>query len=278
MFAQVTSISEFLSLWLSHELLPPAEQAVLLTYYSSYKRHFPPRLKYYYDRQTQEVVDLIHRQPQARVMEIGCGTGTESLWMALQGARVHAIELTLDRYKAALARKRVLEADLGKALDCEFSNVSMLDLDGTNTYDIIWMEQAFHHLEPREEVVRKVVRLLRPGGHLVVSEANSLNPLLQMQVLSQRGFKTVKTFQDHTGRVHQYGDERILSATTLARLFSQHGIECASTEHFRLFPNHPVFDSWLSLEKTAPKWIRPLFSHYNYVGRKHVQALQVTAA
>ena len=270
MFGSATNISEFLQQWLSTETLPEAEQKILWQYYASYRWHFPPRLQHYYRRQTDEVMALLRRNPGARVLEIGCGAGTESLWMAMQGAHVDAIELSQARFHTAMARKVVVERELGRTLQCHFINETVFDMEVTQPYDLLWMEQTFHHLEPREAMVDKLASLVRPGGHIVVSEANGLNPLLQAQLFAQRGFsfKTIRHFEDHLGRRHPYGDERILSAHGLSRLFERRGVDRVSIEHFRLFPSSPVFDSLLSWEEAAPRWLPPLFTHYNYVGVK----------
>lgn len=270
MFSNVITISEFLQQWLSKETLPEAEQKILWQYYEGYRRHFPPRLQHYYRRQTDETMALLAANPGARVLEIGCGAGTESLWMALQGAQVDAIELSQERFRTAMARKVVLERELGRTLQCRFINETVFDLEVTQPYDLLWMEQTFHHLEPREAMVDKLASIVRPGGHIVVSEANGLNPLLQAQLFAQRGFsfKTIRHFEDHLGRLHPYGDERILSARRLSRLFERRGVDQVSVEHFRLFPNSPVFDNLLSWEEAAPGWLPPLFTHYNYVGIK----------
>lgn len=270
MFASATNISEFLAQWLSKETLPEAEQKILWQYYASHRRHFPPRLQHYYRRQTDEIMELLRRNPGARVLEIGCGTGTESLWMAMQGAQVDAIELSQERYRTAMARKAVLERELGRTLQCRFINETVFEMAVTQPYDVLWMEQTFHHLEPREAMVDKLVAIVRRGGHIVVSEANGLNPLLQAQLWAQRGFsfKTVRHFVDHKGREHPYGDERVLSARSLSRLFRRRGVEQVSLEHYRLFPSGPNFDGLLSWEEAAPRWLPPLFTHYNYVGIK----------
>lgn len=268
MFTQATTIAEFLKLWLTRETLPPAEQRTLWEYYAGYRRHFPPRLQHHYCRQIEEVMQLLQRQPGARVLEIGCGTGTESLWMALRGAQVDAIELSQERFRTANARKALLESELGRPLQCRFINETVMDLAPEQPYDILWMEQAFHHLEPREVMVDKLAGIVRPGGHIVISEANGLNPLLQAQLFSQRGFRTIRHFEDHLGRRHPYGDERVLSAGRLAGLFSRRGVERVSVAYYRLFPNGPAFDRLLAVEEAAPRWLPPLFTHYNYVGMK----------
>ena len=268
MFKDAATISDFLQLWLHHAVLPAPQQAVFDKYYGSYKRHFPPRLQHYYARQIRDVQQLIGHRPGSRVLEIGCGTGTESLWMAMLGASVTAVELTRERFEVALARQAALEADLGRRLDCTFINASLLDLPDQTPFDILWMEQAFHHLEPRAAIVARIAELTAMGGHVVISEANALNPLLQAQLLRRRGIRTLKHFVDESGRRHPYGDERILPAGALARLLATVGIEQRAIEHFRLFPNTPAFDRWLWLERATPTWLRPLFTHYNYVGCK----------
>ncbi|MFO1218987.1 MAG: class I SAM-dependent methyltransferase [Burkholderiaceae bacterium] len=260
-----------MKVWLENDLLPTTHQRVFDRYYSSYKRHFPPRLQYYYSRQVREVMELVRAQPDRRVLEIGCGTGTESLWMAMNGALVRAIELSTERFEVALARKAALEAHLGRTLGCDFMNQSLLDLGDEERYDIIWMEQAFHHLEPRARVVQKIASLVEPGGYVVISEANALNPLLQAQLLWRRGFRTQKEYRDDAGRIHPYGDERVLTGHRLGRWLASQGIETVSIEHFRVFPNNHRFDHLLDIERSLPSWVLPMFTHYNYVGRKIVE-------
>src|SRR4051812_20116500 len=101
--------------------------------------------------------------------------------------------------------------------------------------------------------------MVKPGGHVVISEANGLNPLLQAKLIRERGLKTIRYFEDHTGRRHPYGDERILTASSLARLFARRGVSRLSVEYFRVFPNSPVFDRLLSVEQATPRWLAPLF-------------------
>jgi len=269
MFEAPQPISECLLLWLEQETLPAGEQKTLWEYYAGYRRHFPVRLQHYYRRQIAEVMALLRHHVGAHVLEIGCDTGTESLWMAMHGASVDAVELSQERFRTAMSRKAVLEHDLGRRLDCTFINTTLLDMEVSAHYDILWMEQAFHHLELREAVVDRLVSLVRPGGHIVISESNALNhPLLQTQLFRQRGFATIRHFEDHTGRRHPYGDERILTAHSLARLFMRRGVARVSVEYFRVFPNHSAFDSLLALEQSTPAWLSPLFPHFNYVGRK----------
>ena len=49
------------------------------------------------------------------------------------------------------------------------------------------------------------------------------------------------------------------------------GIEKQSVRYFRLFPSHPAFEPLFGIERAlARSRIAPLYSHYNFVGRKTV--------
>lgn len=93
----------------------------------------------------------------------------------------------------------MLEAALGRPLPLTILTRSVLDLETGDGFNIVWMQQTFHHLEPREAMVAHITRLLAPGGRLVVSEANGLNPLLQAQLFRLRGFRTIGTIPGPDG-------------------------------------------------------------------------------
>jgi len=261
-------ISEFLLTWLRDDFLPRQEQAVLRNYYASYCKHFSERMRRHYDDQTSELMDLVSALNNPSVLEVGCGCGTESLWVAFRGAEVRAIDVKASRIEVAAKRLEVIRTILNEPLKCVFEKLSLLDLSNRSQYDIIWMEQTLHHLEPRREILDKLVDLLKPGGYIVISEANSLNPLLQIVLFAKRGWKTVKTYKDEFGGEHPYGNERVLSARVLCKSLETRGIETVKIRYFRIFPNHPIFDSAAWLEQSMPRWLVPLFTHFNYVGRK----------
>lgn len=262
--------AQFLRLWLDTPRLEGQPQTTLERYYASFRASFPPRMQDYYADQLQEVTELVRARPGLNVLEVGCGCGSESLWLALHGAHVLGLDVRADRIETARARAGVLADAIGRPLDLNFETRSLLDLDPeSEQFDLIWMEQAFHHLEPRDTVVRHLGALLRPGGWLVISEANALNPLIQAQLFRQRGLKTIVSYTDGEGREHLYGNERILSAAALSRLMAGIGIERRSLRHFRVFPNHTLFASLDGVERRlARNWLAPLTTHYNYVGRK----------
>jgi len=89
-----------------------------------------------------------------------------------------------------------------------------------------------------------------------------------VQLVAKRGFTTVKTYTDEFGKTHAYGNERVISGPALRRKLERLGLSTLSLRHFRLFPHHRCFDAWARVEELVPKWLYPVFTHYNYVGQK----------
>jgi 2-polyprenyl-3-methyl-5-hydroxy-6-metoxy-1,4-benzoquinol methylase len=265
--SRLETIDAFLACWLSTPLLPDQEQQTLENYYRSYKKHFGPYVRHWYARQTQEVMEFIRDLGAPRLLEAGCGCGTESLWAALQGADVTAIDISAELLAVARARLSVTERDAGRKLRCAFLQMSVNELDETEPFDLIFLEQAFHHLEPRADVIAKLSRLVVPGGYVILSEGNGWNPLLQAVLFKKRGTQTVVHYQGHV-----WGNERITVPMVLLRQFRPYGLRPVRLRYFRVLPNTPIADQLRFLDRGLPQFLRPLFTHYNLVLRRDTQA------
>ena len=206
-------------------------------------------------------------QPGMRILEVGCGCGTESLWFAFRGAHVTGIDLASDRLRVARSRKSVAERHFNKKVDAAFEESNIFDLKGQK-FDIIFMEQAYHHIEPRASLPEKINSLLAPGGFLVISEANALNLLIQLQLFAKRGFKTVVEYTDEGGIHHVYGNERITTMSSIKKQFAPAGLSYVAHDYFRIMPNIKRADLFLGIEKYIPKSFAPIYTHFNIIMRK----------
>ena len=262
--------SEFLAAWLMHcGILPDRERRTFEHYYGNFDTLKSERMRWAYDQQLKEATELVRRQSGLKLLEVGSGCGTESLWFSINGANVTSVDIKTDRLATARARQKLLEEFTGDKLQCHFERQNLLEMEGSDRFDLIWVQQTFHHLEPRADCVQAISRLLRPGGSIVISEVNAWNPLIQLILLCRRGVRTICHFEDENGRQVPYGNERILTAPRLKRWFQDAGLSRGKTNYYRVLPSHPVFDRFTKMErKLSGSAIVPLQTHYNFVTSK----------
>jgi SAM-dependent methyltransferase len=262
------TIADFLAFWLRENPLSGQERRVFEIYYGSYVRRFSPYMRHHFTDQTREISALIRSERRPRVLEIGAGCGTESLWFALLGAEVTALDVTGERLAVARARQEWLQQHLGHVLNARFVEMSLFDFEPETGFDLIWMEQTFHHLEPREQLYEKLLRLLKPGGSVVICEVNAWNVLLQAQFFLQRGFKTKTSFVDSHGKRVEYGNERVTTSAALRRGLERAGFTVNTVRPFRLLPNSNPPESWLRIEEKIVAAFPALSTHYIIVAKR----------
>jgi SAM-dependent methyltransferase len=209
-----------------------------------------------------------------RVLEVGCGFGHDLVWTAAHGARAVGIDVNSAFVDISKLTKSKIEKVLGQELDVIINRTNILMMDDSEKFDIIFMKDVFHHLEPREMVVKKLVNLLAPKGRLVIVEPNALNPLIQWQMFRIRGFNTVIEKTDNlTGERYLFGNERLVTGGKIRRLFGRSGL-AGSVGLIRLLPTQlsgygimvgfaKIFEQ-LGMEKI----LSPACIHTIYVGVK----------
>ncbi len=110
--------------------------------------------------------------PPGRAVELGCGTGTNALWLAAQGFDVTAVDisplaLARARAKAAGARVRFLEADVLRPPP---------ELAGPFDF---FFDRGCYHVVRRTDVaayLQTVERITAPGAHGLVLAGNAREP------------------------------------------------------------------------------------------------------
>ncbi|MDP3655582.1 MAG: class I SAM-dependent methyltransferase [Brevundimonas sp.] len=261
------SIAAFLQFWLNGDFLEGAEKKEFDHYYGSYLRQFGPYVRHQYSEQTREISEEIASRTRPRLLEVGAGCGTESLWFNMLGATVTAIDLNTPRLDVARMRQEKLR-ELGFASQVKFEEASFFDFSPEEDFDLIWMEHTFHHLEPRAAVYAKILQLLKPGGGIFINEVNGWNPLLQLQFFLQRGFKTKTWVEDKDGNLVEYGNERITTPYALQRALRKQGFVVETVRRFRILPNLNPPKGWMSIEKALLVVFPFMATHFNIVAYK----------
>jgi MPBQ/MSBQ methyltransferase len=103
----------------------------------------------------------------ARVLDVGCGFGGSSRWLAATNPEAQVTGITLSPRQVErgtqLARERGLnnvELKVMDALDMQFE-------DGT--FDLVWACESGEHMPDKAAYVREMARVLKPGGTLVLA-------------------------------------------------------------------------------------------------------------
>ena len=84
---------------------------------------------------------LLKVKKYLKVLEVGCGCGTESLWFSINKAKVTGLDLRKDRLKVAEERKINFERQFGVQLDIKFIFSDLFDFAEDNKndhFDIIY--------------------------------------------------------------------------------------------------------------------------------------------
>lgn len=116
------------------------------------------------------------------ILEVGCGTGALAVYLAQQGARVTAIDLSTEN--VSLARRRAAVNGLTDRIDVR--NVPAEELaDPDASYDAIIGNQVLHHFE-LDEAMPNLRRLMRPEGIALFCEPVMLLPHLFRRIRNMR--------------------------------------------------------------------------------------------
>ncbi len=119
----------------------------------------PPRLAYVADRIALE---------GAKVLDVGCGGGLLSEFMAKAGADVTGIDLAPELVK--IARLHGLES--GVEVDYREQSVETLAADEAGSFDAVTCMEMLEHVPDPAAILSACAALLKPGGRLFVSTLN----------------------------------------------------------------------------------------------------------
>ncbi len=118
-------------------------------------------------RSNRAIASIADLAPHHSVLDIGCGPGA-----AVRAASSHvARAVGVDRSEAmiAIARRR---SDGFPNVEFHTSGVETLPFP-ERSFDRIWTIHAFHHWEDEDAGLRQCLRVLQPGGRLLVVESET---------------------------------------------------------------------------------------------------------
>lgn len=120
----------------------------------------------------QRTYRLMRIEPGQRLLDVGCGPGTDTIPLArLVGVNGHVTGVDYDAAMIAEADRRAALAGVGAWVRHLQHSAETLPF-ATDTFDGCRSERLFQHLAHPEQALREMVRLTRPGGWVVVADAD----------------------------------------------------------------------------------------------------------
>ncbi len=167
---------------------------------------------------TERALRLAGAEPDMRIADIGCGTGTTLRHLKTLGF-LHAVGLENNPQRHALCPENAI---LGDAAHMPFRDSSM---------DVLLFECSFSKMDFPEQVARECARVLVPGGALVLTDlyargkAARLNGILgrvdQKETLlsyfTTSGF-TIEVWEDHTQKLNNLFAQMLFDGVPLCDL------------------------------------------------------------
>jgi SAM-dependent methyltransferase len=110
------------------------------------------------------LVDMVKDFPikPCKALELGCGTGTDAIWLAKSGFDISAVDVS--EVAIDLARENAQKA----SVDCHFYTLDFCeDKPDRPPYDFVFDRGYFHSyktINERKKIAARIADLLSPGG------------------------------------------------------------------------------------------------------------------
>jgi SAM-dependent methyltransferase len=175
--------------------------------------------------------------PGSLVLDVACGDACYSIWLAERAARVVGVDLSPAYLE--LARRRAADTLLAGRISFERADVMALPFED-GSFDLTWLAQSLFSLPEPLGVLREMIRVTRPGGHVAILENDTLHHLLlpwpvELELAVRRAQMVTLAARRAEG-----GLDKFYIGRNLCGLFRQCGIEACKIQTFPIDQRAPL--------------------------------------
>jgi SAM-dependent methyltransferase len=264
--------------------LDPVQYTDFSRYYRSLRDHTSlyPFYRYNWTRRVTPMLEIVTGLPRRgtpwRVLDAGCGMGTESIfWSTLRSdVEIVGVDIHSERLDVARARQRAYERRLGRSLGLCFLCQDIFQVLRARSFDLVWSMESISHIDPAEGFLRRVSEALDSPGYLVISDSHLCNPAIAWRVWRLRARGIAERTRTMVGeQCLSYAQERLFNVNKLSRLLRSAGFRSIRNQLAVYFPPilarfSPVFRvcMWFDALLSQVPLIRNLGGIYTIVASK----------
>lgn len=118
------------------------------------------------------IVDRLGLGVRAQVLDVGCGPGWLSEFLARCGYWVTGVDVSEDMVRIARERVAAIAGPVGEGIEplAEFHALPVRELPWSDRFDAAVLYDTMHHFDDEVETLRVIQRTLVPGGRIYIEE------------------------------------------------------------------------------------------------------------
>ncbi|MHB9112333.1 MAG: class I SAM-dependent methyltransferase [Thermoleophilia bacterium] len=171
------------------------------------------------DLEKAAVMDFAMVQPGEKALDIGCGTGAFTLELARRGAKTTGV----DQSESMVSLARSLAAQDGLQVDFTVADAESLPFPD-DVFELVIAVTVLCFAADPGRLLRESLRVLKPGGRLVIGELNSLSPWAWWRRARRRFLKS------------SFTGARFFSLKELGVLLRENGFQIGELRTLLYFP------------------------------------------
>ena len=125
--------------------------------------------------ENKAILELMGDLRGQRLLDVGAGLGESSVYFAMRGALVTAVDLSPGMVRCAVELGRLH----GVAIDGVVQSGEDLNV-AENHFDIVYIANTIHHVTDKDRLFQQIHRALKPGGRFFSFDPLAYNPVIEV--------------------------------------------------------------------------------------------------
>jgi len=132
-----------------------------------YENNLPLDPKTAQEKLIDKLAQLLEIPPQAKILDVGCGMGGSSLYLA-KNYQAIMTGITLSPKQVEIATRKAVETG-EKNVSFKIDDALSLKSFADNAFDIIWSLESCEQFADKNLFIQQAHRVLKPGGKLMLA-------------------------------------------------------------------------------------------------------------